>query len=350
MKSYPIYHKILPTDERYGFEMEDYWVWCGSAIQGEDSRYHMFAARWPKNLPFFNGYLTASEIVRASSDTPFGPYVFEEVVLGDRGEAFWDGRMTHNPSIVKYGDMYALFYIGSTYHGERPSAKMLVNAENAVVGESYSNIRIGMATAKSVLGPWKRSDRPVFEADPKGWDCKLVTNPAPCVLSDGSVLMYYRSNTPKGLQIGVAKAKDFFSPFLRIADRPIFERFTGMTVEDPFVWQQGDHIELIAKDCAGNICGELWGGVHMVSKDGVNFELAEDVKAYSRTIKFLDGTEKLAYHLERPNITMKEGKPFFMSAAYGIDGGETVQGGHANFAVMKKAKTLIIPLEINTLE
>lgn len=345
MNIYPIRERILPTDPAYGFSMEDHWVWCGSAILGEDGRYHMFSARWPKTLPFFRGYVVSSEIVHASSDTPFGPYRFEDVVLGDRGEAYWDGRMTHNPSVVKYGDTYALFYIGSAYKGPRPDYRALTSsAKHPTVDECYANIKIGIATSKSVYGPWERRDAPILDRSGHGWDSTVVTNPAPCVLSDGSVLLYYRSNTPQGLKIGVAKAKDFFSPFERITDTPIFDKFPGMTVEDPFVWQNGDHIELIAKDIDGSACGEKWGGVHMVSRDSVDFDFAPDRKAYSRAVRFTDGTEVTAYHLERPNITFKDGKPLFISAAYGEDGAELPPNGSPNFDRMTMSKTLILPL------
>lgn len=64
---------LLPAPVGGGFSMEGYWVWCGSVIQGEDGRYHMFASRWPKTLPFHPGWGVASEIVRADSDTPRGP-------------------------------------------------------------------------------------------------------------------------------------------------------------------------------------------------------------------------------------------------------------------------------------
>jgi len=94
--------RMLPAPVGGGFRMEGYWVWCGSVIKGEDNRYHMFASRWPKSQPMHPGWLSLSEIVRASSDTPEGPYQFEEVVLPARGAEYWDGRMTHNPQITKW--------------------------------------------------------------------------------------------------------------------------------------------------------------------------------------------------------------------------------------------------------
>ena len=73
--------------------MADYWIWCGSVIRGEDERYHMFASRWSKRMPMFSGYLLRSEIVRAVSDTPDGPYRFVEHVLPLAAADAWDGRM-----------------------------------------------------------------------------------------------------------------------------------------------------------------------------------------------------------------------------------------------------------------
>ena len=107
--------RVRPVRNGTGFQMDGYWVWCGSVIRGEDKRYHMFASRWPKTLPFHPGWLTDSEIVRAVADRPEGPFEFQEVVLGKRGAEYWDGCMAHNPMICRQGGKYILFYTGSTY-------------------------------------------------------------------------------------------------------------------------------------------------------------------------------------------------------------------------------------------
>ena len=51
----PFHDRILPALRGKGFRQEEYWVWCGSVTEGEDGRFHMFAARWPKKYPFFHG-------------------------------------------------------------------------------------------------------------------------------------------------------------------------------------------------------------------------------------------------------------------------------------------------------
>jgi len=150
----------------------------------------MFASRWPKKYPFFQGYRAASEVVRASADRADGPYHFEEVVLSARGSAFWDGRMTHNPQILRRGNEYLLFYIGDTYEVGIPSPEEMfaLNAEPGGSGKGLpwkSVFRIGMARARSVFGPWRRPNTPILAADLAGWDKRGVTNPLPCLTPEG---------------------------------------------------------------------------------------------------------------------------------------------------------------------
>ncbi len=82
--------RLLPAPKGGGFAMKDYWIWDPSVIKGEDGRYHMFASRWSKQYGFGN-WVTNSEVVRAISDTPEGPYEFVEVVLPARGKQYFDG-------------------------------------------------------------------------------------------------------------------------------------------------------------------------------------------------------------------------------------------------------------------
>ena len=313
----PMIDRILPAPADGGFRMDDYWVWCGSAIRGEDGRFHLFAARWPKHLPFFEGYKAYSEIVRASADTAEGPYRFEEVVLPDRGAEFWDGRMTHNPTIHRYGDKFLLFYIGATFEGEKPTAEELADGQTPLTRTSYDSIRIGMAVSASVCGPWIRPDGPCLKTRPGKWDSRVVTNPAPCVLDDGRILMYYRSNTPNGLRIGATMAQELGAPFVRISEEPVLQFEGDNFVEDPYVWQVGDHFELVAKDIKGGICGEVHAGIHARSDDGVHWRLCTPCKAYSRKIRWDDGSTKVQGCVERPQLLIEDGVPTHLFAATG---------------------------------
>lgn len=85
----PYQNALLPAPVGGGYSDPDYWIWCGSVVQGEDGAYHMFASRWPKDLGFGANWLFNCEIVRASSKNPEGPYTFQEVVLGTPGTHFF---------------------------------------------------------------------------------------------------------------------------------------------------------------------------------------------------------------------------------------------------------------------
>ena len=328
---------IRPAPVGGGFSMEDHWVWCGSVIRGDDGTYHMFAARWPKRFPFFDGYLTYSEVVHATSDTPEGPYAFQSVVLPARGEEFWDGWMTHNPTVRKCGEEYLLFYIGSTYTGPRPEPNEFIDSKSPKAGECYPNIRIGLATARSPWGPWERKDEPILHPRPGKWDGSVVTNPAPCVLHDGGILLYYRSNTPDGLRIGAAKAASSGDTFERVSDDPVLHLEGGNFVEDPFVWQTEDGFEMLAKDMTGGITGEKHAGVHAVSDDGLLWRLGDSPKAYSRRVVWDDGTVTVQGSLERPQLLFHDGEPTHLFAA--------TADGPGGFENATRTWNMVIPLK-----
>lgn len=345
MRIIPFQDRILPAAKGKGFRQDDFWVWCGSVTQGEDGRFHMFASRWPKKYPFFHGYLAASEVVRASADEPVGPYQFEEVVLPVRGESFWDGRMTHNPFIIKHGEEYLLFYIGATFTGAIPSAVEMDALRKEPGGNGrtfpwYASIRIGMARANSVFGPWERPDMPTFDIDPAGWDNSVVTNPSPCVAPDGRILLYYRST---GAKLGLAVANSPDAAFVRQSDKPVVDPGKGLRIEDPFVFWNHDHYEMVCKDLTGHITGEFHAAVHQVSDDGIAWKLAPKSKAWSRTIHWDDGQQTTQGSIERPFILFEAGKPAYLFAA--TADGDGPSNGRPGHYFAQNTWNMVIPLQ-----
>ncbi len=305
---------IKPFRQRMGdaraqpaFIRDDHWVWCPSVVRGPGSKWSLFASSWPKSLGFMSSYPLCSQVIRAEADRPEGPFTFRQVVLPDRGEGFWDGRATHNPQVHRIGDRYGLFYIGTTFEGDRPASREALPAGGDLIARAYGGFRIGCATADSPEGPWQRQDSPVLDVRPGMWDASITTNPAVCACRDGSLLMLYRSNTPDGCRLGVARAADLGEPFERVGDGPIL---ADLHIEDPFVWQDPvtGRFEMIAKDLSGRSTGEFHAGVHAVSPDGIDWRLAPEPKAYSRRLKMSDGTSRTFGHLERPYILFCDGK------------------------------------------
>ena len=324
-----------------GFRMDGYWIWCGSVIKAEDGRYHMFASRWPRDITFHPGWMTSSEVVRAVADRAEGPYVFQQVVLPARGAEYWDGRSTHNPSITRHGDTYILFYMGSTHPFDDPvrGVALALTDPRAIVARA--NKRIGIATAKRVEGPWTRYDRPVLDTRPGTFYSFLTSNPSPVVHEDGSVLLMFKSRRYEGVRhsgmmLGVARARHYLGPYQVVGDQPVFAADRFGEVEDPFVWRSADGYEMIAKDMTGALVGERHAGVHARSQDGVAWRLAERPKAWTRSLRWDDGTTQTMGQLERPFLLIEGGRPTYLFAAAG--------NGPGGFDKMTETFNVAVPL------
>lgn len=295
--------RLLPTDESYGFYMKDYWVWCGSVIKGDDGKYHMFASRWSRDLPFKNHWLTNSEVVHAVSDTPEGPYTFSDVALPPRGEEFWDGKMTHNPAIRKHGDTYLLFYTGTTYKGDMPDAEHQVTSESEKKLEAHHNERIGLATSKSPYGPWKRLDKPILDVVPNSWEQYLVSNPAPFVFEDGRVMLYYKGvERLKKHAISVAFADHWSGPYKRISDRPLD---MGVGAEDPTIWYEDGRFHALMLDHDRKYSDK--GIYYASSTDGLKWNVEKNPVAITGEILLKDGTIVKRSATERPWVLTENG-------------------------------------------
>ena len=337
--------RLLPAPVNGGFRMEGYWVWCGSCIKGEDGRYHLFVSRWPRKYPMHPGWVFHSEIVRAVADRPEGPYEFQEVVLGRRSHHWFDGRATHNPSIHKCGDTYLLFYVGITYNAEPPGVEDHPTNDDRYYRQVWHQKRIGLATSKSVNGPWIRQDAPILQPRPGQWDSSITSNPAPCVKPDGSVYLIYKSSAPASgrvgpFSLGMAHAPHWTAPFTRLQDAPLFGVGNDdRHVEDPFLWHDGQQFNIIMKDMTGAMCGEHHGGVHMTSPDGLAWTPGASPLAYSRQVRWDDGQVRTMGSFERPSLLIQDGVPTHLFSAT-ADGPGGFMAAGATWNMVTPLKTL----------
>ena len=309
---------IQPAPLGGGFAMDGYWIWCGSVIRGDDGRYHMFASRWPQELSM-NHWAVRSEIVRASSDRPEGPFHFDEVVLGPRPGNSFDGRVLHNPCIRRCGDTFLLFYTGTNYDGPTPTRADPAEQPSARWQQAWHNKRIGLATAKSVFGPWTRPDQPILQVRPDHWDAVITSNPAPCVHEDGRVLLLYKSTPHRHdsdgrfrgrFMLGAAWADHYAKPFRRLGDEPVLRfEHPDAHVEDPCCWHDGLRYRAIMKDMTGAIGGELQAGIAAQSDDGLTWRLSNPVQSYRRQVSWTDGTGATPAKLERPQLLFEQDRP-----------------------------------------
>lgn len=314
----PFSRRLLPTAPGGGFRDPDWWIWCGSCTRDDDGLYHLFASRWPRSYPWFTGYLSRSEVVRAVAEQPEGPFEFQEVVLPPRHASFWDGRITHNPAVIRWRDRWLLFYIGLTYEHPVIAPEELSNNNrwDSFARCVWWRLRIGMAVADNPAGPWQRPDRPTFA--PRGitdddgyWDYGVVTNPAPFIGHDGAIYFGFRT-TPDG-HLGIARADTPDEPFQRIVDGPILPK--DYYVEDITIWWNGSVYEIIGKDASGHYTGHAHALLHGWSPDLQDWRIADEPLVLDREIAYSDGKTVPYAKVERATIMLQDGNPHALFCA-----------------------------------
>lgn len=270
----------LPVPEESGFRMDDYYVWCGSVIK-VDSLYHMFAARWPKETGFPEAYRNHSEIVRATSSDPLGPYEFREVVIGERDSAYWDSNMAHNPTIHRIGDRYVLFYIGSDFTTLREGTTSLFR-------------QVGCAVAERIEGPWTRGDEALIAEE--------SNNPAVYVEPDLSVKMLYRDAS---LRVIMADAPAFDGPYTVGNDNV----WPDCRLEDFYLFRTRQGYHIVCEDNVSGVSGHKRWGVHLFSPDGTgSWTTGDPVVVYDHDIVYDSGRVLRCARRERPQLLIEDGK------------------------------------------
>ena len=296
---------LQPVPPGAVFEHPDWCIWCGSAVRGDDRKFHLFYSRWPRKLGHV-AWVTHSEVARAIADSPTGPYRHVEVVLPAREGEFWDGSCTHNPTILRIGKKFCLYYMGN--YGDGVQQKSLNWTHR-------NHQRIGVAIADSPAGPWIRLDHPVVDVSPDydAPDALMTSNPSACVRPDGGLLMVYKAVATKG-------RAPFGGPVVHLvatADRPegpwkknltpIFTRSGEFfAAEDPFIWHDGDRYRAIVKDNKGIFTGRGYSLAHWESRDGFDWRVAQHPLVTTPEIIWTDGQRRKLAALERPQLVFDE--------------------------------------------
>ena len=305
--------KPVPATARWSDN--NYNIWCGSAIRGDDGKYHIFYSRWPRKLGHL-AWVTHSEVAHAVSDTPFGPWKHHDVALPARGTNFWDGSCTHNPTILRLGQCFYLYYMGNRGDGVVKSPLNWTHRNHQ---------RIGVAVADSPDGPWQRREQPVLDisSDTNASDAQLVTNPSVTTRPGGGVLMIYKA-------VGMKRPQPFGGPVVHLAataDNPLgpFTKHPGevfgvkgvmFAAEDPFIWRRQDRYWAVVKDNDGIFTHRGYSLALWESADGFDWKLSKHpFVANPGTIQWADGHAEKLTALERPQLLFENGEPVALYCA-----------------------------------
>lgn len=308
---------LLPAKRCSVLKSDTNYVWGGSPIKGDDGLYHLFYSRWNKKYGFL-AWVTNSEIAHAVSPFPEGPYVFKDLALPPRGQEFWDGLNTHNPTIHKFDGKYYLYYTGNTGDG--------INVRNGLNFSHRNNQRIGVAVSESLNGPWTRFDTPLIDVsdDSTAYDALMVANPSITRTPKGKYLMIYKAvaKKKKGIFGGPVVHLYAFSdtpvgPFIK-SNVPIFTvEGVDFPAEDPYIWCENGIYYAIVKDMHGAFTHKGRSLALFYSLDGIDWKPCNKTLLSVPQIKWDDGETTKLSHMERPQLLIVNGKP--VMAFFAVD-------------------------------
>jgi hypothetical protein len=331
---------LKPAENTSLYEDKENSYWGGSPILGDDGRYHLFSSRFTNSCGL-NTWLANSECVRASSSSPTGPFVTEEVV---------QGVFCHNPTIRKAPDgSFLLFYIGDDKSAEKTHCANGQSFEAGPSGLQVDNCEIRVKRAASITGPWSNNHK-ISSAALNGI---CPTNPAPVIEDDGKIKLYYRdydllaainpsyydySERPAVPErMYLLKASKWNGIYTQQQPNPILAEYS----EDGFAWKGPGGYHMVFNN---KFSHEFFKGGYASSKDGVHWNVRSSV--YTRQVPYANGEVK-EQRRERPQIlwlNQEQGKGMLMNGTQIGPGDKTATlgfkiGNWDEFFALKDARS-----------
>ena len=286
---------------------EGWWNWGMAPIYDEKGKLHIFNSSIPYKGKKSMGYWQTKSIINHYvADSVEGPYEFVRTVFSS------DKATYHNPQISKVGDTYVLVFLW----------------KKAVKGSLQS---IGIATAKSLNGPWTESPlNPIIK--PSGIsgspNATHASNPSFMVDREGRYRIYYKSisdRKPAFRTISLAIADHIEGPYRDHPNNPLisYEQLE-LDIEDPYAFFYKDTYYMIVEDRMA-VKDALQGrpvpaeqikrggnrpGLIYQSRDGIQWGRPE--------IGYMTNEHYFGEELsrsERPHILWKDGKPEYLFLA-----------------------------------
>ena len=304
-------------------------TWCTSVHYDPDSDDYFAVVSFMMLHCTLDYWTTNSEVVLVRGSSPFGPF-------DPAGLRVLLPPFAHNPKVVRYIDgMWLLFFIGAVDGSIKPTNCTTGSAsqqpqQTGSARADPGNDGARVAMAKSSSGPWTlwNGGAALFAPNDSVWYHNCVTNPAPVVLPNGTVLLYFTANPDSvhgphtGNAIAVARAPHWSGPYT------VLDTDGGVTspdAEDPFVLRDHrGHFHMLVNTntghwMSGNLTGLYTG--HAWSYDGITWS-DQYLGSVATTVHFDDGSSTVFSYRERPDIyTDNDRKPIaFATGMTGVDG------------------------------
>ena len=281
---------------------DGWWNWGMAPIYDEQGRLHIFNSSIPYKGEKGMGYWQSKSIINHYvADSVEGPYKLLGTVFSS------DQRTYHNPQISKVGDTYVLVFLWKSV-------------------EEGSLQSIGIATAKSLNGPWTDNpNNPIIRPTPGTPNAAHASNPSFLVDREGKFRIYYKSMSgrPAFREISMAIADQINGPYVDCPENPLISyKDMERDIEDPYAFFYRDTYYMIVEDrmdvasvLSGNPSpnprpGGNRPGLLFKSKDGIHWERPEF--SYNTDAHYFG---KELSRTERPHILWKDGKPEYLFLA-----------------------------------
>lgn len=296
--------EILPMYLRSGYHNLSVGASWGGLPIFVDGKWHLFVAQMVNNCSL-RYWGTNSEIIRAESEFPGGPYSYAQSVVP---------VFAHNPTIRRTRDgTFLLYMIGNGQSAGEPvncskDAEELSNIPQKTDQENEKftgpSRHIHIAYSRSVYGPW--DILPVSFTNPnasKIFDCSW-SNPSPVVFENDSVLMAFTGGyCHEGVEaIGMAVATHWKGPYTIKTLESIFPKpilcLSHAQYEDPSLWRssRGFHLLLHGMCPTG-----MFNSKYAYSVDGLRWNVSP-TDPYTYIVEYEDGSERIFIRCERPQL------------------------------------------------
>jgi len=287
-------HRLNEGLSNVAVHLKDAWSWGGSPILGPDDKWHVFVSVIMDGCGLLH-YQTNSVIYHAESIDVLGPYNITGEALAPGRPGQWDSGAVHGGSVHfdASSRKYLLFHTGFQY--DLPSPNCTQNGSIAPIMNSSSR-KIGLAWSWTLKGPWQKLPSPILGPRQGAyWDNTDVSNAAPFVFPNGSVLLGYRAGgdgVALGGGIGISFAAHWSKKYNRISghDHVLF------AAEDAYLYQdhRGSFHMLVHAFRNGSVGGHAW------SSDGLSWNYSKFAPAYTNVVHWQNGSASSLYRRERP--------------------------------------------------
>ena len=261
--------KLFPVVNGSGYEEKGKDIWSASVIKDEYGKYRMFATRCSD---FLKNSTKNSEIVLATTEDIDSPFVFDKVVIPSG----------HNPSVVKVGGRYLLYYSGND-------------------GEIYC------AVSDSADGDY------VIPSEPIALPFKAY-NPSVVTDNHGNIRLFVRDYEKK---VFIFEAVSYDGKYTAVRENI----FHLGKIEDICVHRVNFGYNMIALDTEGMYGGLKNAGSIFRSADGLYWHPGSPVLAYDFSVSYTDGTSLTVDRREHPFIFTEDGVKYLFTS---VQSGERV--------------------------